>query len=268
MYNPLAPTPFFTRDNLAFGNTSTFGLLVDVISSDTDTLHIRGFTQSGAFTLKCNHAGDGEVQSFSFVLPDIPVSLTASFDQVDFAEPLANVNIHLTVNGDRIALLCQGLVGTIFGLSWPYSQQLTSMQQGGAIVHTRIVSPGAGEEVSFSTPTNELWELYGLVLKLTTSATVADRTVTLEIVTNRSLMIRKAAGTTQQASETQRYSFIHGGVTGVQIADQRQEIALPEVIYLPAQSSIETTTTNIQVGDQFDLIFPLIRRHYIVEDQS
>lgn len=260
--------PFFTRDDLAFGQASSFGLRVDLISDIAGTIKVRGYTKAGIFTFSITPDAVGDVETFNFNIPDVPVAVSVFYDQASFSAPVAHVSVNLTVNGDRIELLCQGTISTLFGLSWPRQPQLTSMQSQGAIEEIPVTSPSAGGDISGSIPSNEMWEIMGVAFKLTTDGTAADRTVAFRFFSNRNYQVKRVATVTQQASETIRYSFVPGGTSGVLLADNSTEVAIPAGIFIPSGGNFSSVTTNIQAGDQYDLIFIMARRHYIISSAA
>lgn len=254
--------PFLSRDMLAFGKQTTFSLIADVVANFTNEIEIRGYTIDGFFTYKIRPTLSSALQTFTFQIPDVPIAISV-FMVPGIGNNLSQyVTLHLGANENRIALLCQGQISPVYGISWPNQHPLMRDQAGGEIVEYTGLNPAAGAEVADEVPPLEVWEILAIKFTLVTNATVADRTVAIRLTTGEGSLLRRISTVTQQASETQTYHFIPGGTTGVITADTEQEIALPAGIILPGESSIASVTTNLQSADNFGAATYLVRRYF------
>ena len=254
--------PFLSRNQLAFEGSAVFGLSLDVVGHGTDTLQVRGFTKEGAFTFSQVIAAGSAIQTFAFAIPDVPVMVSVALAPSDTTGAVAHCVLYLTANGDRVAVLGQGIINALFAVTWPHQMPNNREQSEGAVVEIPITAPEAGNEMSISVGDNEIWEVFAVTLKLTADANAANRTVILQIQQGTDGEIRRAAGTTQQATEAQQYTFLTGGTSGVTVADQSQEIALPSRIMMFSGRSITTITTSIQAGDAYTDGSVFARRSY------
>ena len=254
--------PFLTRKMLAFEQGAAFSLLVHVVAHDTEAWELRGFTKEGPFTFRFLPVGDASLETFIFNIPDTPIHLSL-FPGIDAnASAYCYGVVHLRVNASRTYLLAQGACSFLHGICWPEQPVGNPFQLEGTIVAPAGAVPAAGAEATFTVPDNQVFEVLGVWIELTTSSTASDRTVAIIIEENSNLLSRNVAGTTQQASETQGYSFVPDGVTGVIVADESQEIKIRRGIILRPGSTLTTSTTNIQVADQFTALRILVRRWY------
>ncbi len=259
----IASLPFLTRTMLALQPGSQLSLDVDFVAHSMDDLEIKGFTRDGGFTHRFTPVGDSSIENFNFPLADIPIFISASLSPDVSAGSLAHTTIYLRVNDNRVALLCQGLIGGVFGISFPNQLPQTAMQALGATVSLTGANPAAGAEMIETVPDNQVWELLGAMITLVTDGTVANRTVQLVLTHNNGMKLKRAAGTNQTATQTQIYSFIPGGTSGVFATNASQEVAIPIGTILDAGSTIETLTTNLQAGDNFGTPKMWIRRNYL-----
>ncbi len=255
--------PFVTRKMLPWGDQGTFQLIVDVVSHVSgESMQLRGFTKDGPFTFTFLPDGTNAVQTFRFQISDIPIHVSVSNAGTTSEDVYAYAAVYLGVDTNRLTLLAQGTCGGMFGVAWPQSLPQNSMQSDGVVLTVNGTNPAAGAEVSDVVPDNQVWELLGIDLFLDTDANAADRTCRLDIQFEGQIYITRIAGATMQANEEHSLEFIPGGTTQTTVANETQEIALPPKLFLPAGTVIATTTTNIQVGDNYGTPHYFIRRHY------
>lgn len=257
------PLPFLTRDMLTFGNSSTIQLIVNIVGHDGHTFDLRGMTRSGLFTRRFRIVGNSSVESFTFNLPDIPINITLAANEADNIEAIAHATVHLAVDGNRMGTLAQGIVNGLFGISWPYQHPLSDPQISGGILQPTFTNPAAGAEINDTVPDNQIWEVLAYGVTLVTDSNAANRTVNLDFTFPDGSVMRRSSGTTQQASEQIDYNFIPGGTTAEVLANTTHEIALPARLILPAGSTITSTTTNKQAGDNYNQPHATVRVTYI-----
>lgn len=111
--------------------------------------------------------------------------------------------------------------------------------------------PAAGAEASITVPSDKAWRVHSFRVSLTSSATVATRRVSLEIVVGGSVIFATAAESTQVASESWTYYAGRFGLDKPARMGQ-QYIDFPLFpIMLPPGAIIRTFTESLQTGDNF-----------------
>lgn len=254
--------PFVTKNQLAFSHGSSFSLIVILTTTTLDPIDVRGFTKEGQFTFTITPTSVNVIETFTLNVPDIPVFLSVGYSPSVNEDLFAHVTVHLGINTNRAQLLVQGPIGLVHGISWPSVQSLDTFGTNGQVIRLSEVSPAAGSEFSITVPDQQTWELIWAQATLTTSATVGDRTVAVELASPDDAYIRRTSGATQQASEQIEYTFMPGGTTQTSIANELHEIALPPKILMQASDKIFSVTTNLQAGDSWNSIKFLVRRWF------
>ena len=254
--------PFLTRKMVDFEQGAVFSIIVDLIAQSTQAIVLTGLTKEGIFTYRIVPAASNNLQTFTFNVPDIPTMISLSVPPAGNPTDVNHVTAYLGVNTNRIALLCQGTISAYFGISWPNQHPPTAAQSKGEIAIVTGLDQAVGVEVADTVPSNQIWEVIAAQFTLVTSSTAANRTVAIVFTPADELIIRRAAGTVQTASQTQTYSFVPGGTNGVITANESQEVAIPSGIVLPPDFSISSVTTNIQTGDDFGPAIYIVRRTY------
>jgi hypothetical protein len=127
---------------------------------------------------------------------------------------------------------------------------------------TAVANPSAGAEIVYTAPTNEFVRIGQIYFELVTDSTVANRTVHLvvdNIDSDRRFDL--ASRSDQTASQTVTYT---GGNFGVNqtVTDDAQMIALPQPFFLIGGATLETETTNLQSGDQFQNVALFLERFH------
>jgi hypothetical protein len=156
----------------------------------------------------------------------------------------------ITVAGEATQTLAQDYVVGEYTVTWP----------GGLIRHntegpglTRIVvgtTPGAGNEILETVPTNVRWRVHGVRFSLTTSAAVANRRVRLLYKAPTADYQVFSAADVQAASLALSYNWSTDTRNHGTRLDQLRE-ALPVTGVLLSGHQIGTDTNNLQAGDQF-----------------
>lgn len=255
--------PFINRKMLSFDHGTTFAVEIKLVGHESHIYHMRGMTQAGFFTQSFQIAGDGSIETFVFPITDIPVSVSLLADEDSNPEAIGYAVLHLIANGNRIALLAQGIVNGLFGVAWPWQSPTTETQIKGGFFAPTLTTPAVGQEFTLTVPQNQIWEIHGLTLRLFASAAVANRTVAMHVILPDNSIDRKVAGTVQTASQTISYYFIPGGTNQVVVANSEQEVGLRSSIILPPGSIMRTDTANLQAGDQWSGDAGTVRITYI-----
>jgi hypothetical protein len=112
--------------------------------------------------------------------------------------------------GGVTATLLQGPVSSLQRIAWPGSLLLSSLDVAGILRSITGTDPAAGAEISETVPTGARWRLRALAATLVTSATVANRTVSLRVDDGTTGYFGTDAAGTQPASNTIRYNAAEG----------------------------------------------------------
>ncbi len=110
--------------------------------------------------------------------------------------------------------------------------------------------PAAGDEITITVPTRRRWRIHAIHITLITDATVADRQIIFWIDDGASVLYRYTLTTIQTASLTNLYSFAPSSTP--EIATTTKIVVPIPMFVLPAGCRIQTLTTNIQAGDNYN----------------
>lgn len=259
--------PFLNRAMLDFGSTSQISIQLSLISSLATDYVLRGMTKSGPFQYRFTAVGDGSIETKEFEMTDIPTLVGLYAAEDNNQRPIAHATVHLAVQGTKVGILAQGVVNTVFGITYPISLPPNSMQSGGAVFAPNIADPAAGAEMSLSVPNNQAWEILYMSLKLVTDGNAANRTVAFRIQDGVSYNRTYVAGTVQTATQTVTYNFTPGGTTGVSVANNEQFIKLDTPTFIMPLSTLSTVTTNMQATDNYSFPDLWVRCHFIDANQ-
>lgn len=119
-------------------------------------------------------------------------------------------------------------------------------------------SPAAGHDLSFIPSTGDSFQLLTLRAKLVTSAVVANRFPHFQIVNPSGQVLHEVVSVAAQAaSATVTYDLCGrngAAFQGGAVSDTVSSLALPDV-WWPADCTIRTVTTAIDVADQWSAIY-------------
>jgi len=121
----------------------------------------------------------------------------------------------------------------------------------GYVDYVDVTQPAAGANAAVSVPGQYGLVVLGARATLTTSATVANRLVSLDIINaNSSTRLRNPAPATIPASTTnQRYEFNAAYTTGASITNGPMAVPVNDLL-VPPGWTVQVTVDNIQTGDQ------------------
>ena len=166
------------------------------------------------------------------------------------------VSISLTRDAEnsnnRNQLLIQNYLQSGNALGFPGSKIQDSTEGPGVIRVITGTDPAAGAEITEAVPTNARWKLLGIRPRFVTSATAANRFVRIQYQSGTPDLFTTRAHDAQTASLNEFYVFAVNGefaaaiVTGIPWHNN----FLPD-IHLPAAADISTTTTGIEVDDNY-----------------
>jgi hypothetical protein len=156
-----------------------------------------------------------------------------------------------TINREQT--LCGGYITNDEGISYPnggYHEQTEGM---GVHVAYNMGTPGAGQELSYTIPSNSMFRPFAFSATLTTSATVANRQVQLICDEGSgSNYFKSPLGVAQAASLVWVYSFAKYPFATLQFNND-QLIFFDNVMKMTATLRIRTVTLGLQAGDQWSL---------------
>lgn len=254
--------PFLTREMLDFQGGKSMSLDVLLIAHSTNPIEVRGYTRDGYFTHRIVPLGLGNVETFTLRVTNIPVAVSVAPASTSTQNTHAAVSVYLSVEGNRMVMLCQGTINVMQSVSWPHQQPTQNVQLYGQVVAIDSPPSGANTEVGITVPNNQVWDVLGVLLVFEANATVGDRTIKINFSAADGPTIIRTAPATIQASETHTIHILPGGTSAVILANDSQEIGIPQKVILPSGSQINTETTGLTAGDQYTQAKVLVRRIY------
>jgi hypothetical protein len=111
-------------------------------------------------------------------------------------------------------------------------------------------TPGAGSEINETVPAGVIWQLKTFIYKLTTSATVANRTSHLIIDDGANVLLNSASVIAQVASNGLTYNTGDDAFS-LTVADNMVWLQSVASLRLLPGYRLRTLTTNLQAGDQY-----------------
>jgi hypothetical protein len=156
-----------------------------------------------------------------------------------------------------VQALAMGFVTARTPLVWPGGANLLPLDGPGNLRSVTGTTPGAGAEISETIATGSRAELIAFHAQLAASATVANRFPNLLLDDGANVYARSQISGAITASQTVQISWAQGYPAATQ---QTQFLApLPNFLRMGAGHRIRTSTTGIQVGDQYSLVQYLLR---------
>jgi hypothetical protein len=151
-----------------------------------------------------------------------------------------------------LGTLLQGYVTTYSALAWPGSPIQSSLEGGGYPRRIQGTLPAAGGEQSEVVPAGARWELRTWRARLTTSAVVGNRLPSL-VITGGGVQIAWIGWPTNLgASNSYLYFMSQGIVASGAVGWAQDNVALPQGMILSAGDFIQTTTSGLAGGDQYE----------------
>lgn len=248
------PLPFITRKMLNFEFGTRFELKIFARSKTTDEINIVGATKEGVFTYKHITSTSDSGNTATFSLSDMPIWITVCDINNAIKQGNLWVKVDLQVNGNILQTLCSGYVHQYKSITWPTTGNEQQLKSYGFFDVYTGANPAAGSETTITMPNGELWRITAITFTLTTSATVANRRVHVKINPKQNGSYDIISSVDQAASTARIYSCIPIGGAGTYSDDNDIIIPLPFDLWLPGESTITTSTTNIQAGDDFGVM--------------
>ncbi len=152
--------------------------------------------------------------------------------------------------GFQHLVLFKGFPTNSMPLSWPWGVNQTNLDCAGSIRSITGTTPAAGAEISETVPTFAKWQLLAIRIILVASGVAGNRTVILNFDDGTNVFARQGNINFQPASSTVDYNFApnYAGVVGLASTVYLQ---MPNPLFLMPGFRIRTTTTGIDVGDQY-----------------
>jgi hypothetical protein len=247
----LLSMPILLRKMLNFDFASKFELKVSHQAVTSHNFYVTGATRSGTFTYKVKTTGGaGAVESW-YPLNDVPIWVSVMDIDDDFGKGNLYVQVWLEINDNPVQSLCSGYVGEDTAISYPMTQNEQMSPAHNWTYSYSGANPAAGAECLITVPTGELWHIKSVNATLVTDATVSDRYVKWLFKTGTRVVGASMSSTSQSASLTRQYAAYaapyFAPVTFGTIITQ----PIPMDLWISAGDTIESSTTNLQAGDNF-----------------
>jgi hypothetical protein len=251
---------------LDFEYATKIEIQVDTIARNTGRALLHGITKTGQFTYRVDTTAGGGLNTQIFQIGEIPIYLSLD-DSVQVYQPgdLYTV-VSLLINGTKVYQYGAGYVSIRKSVSWPPSQNETAQFLKGDHVTRSSSDPAAGSEIVYTVSDGELLRIRAVRFTLVAAAAAASRRVHLVFTFNTTPVYDIIANTDQIISETKIYSGVAGGGGSASTNDNDIYIPLPTEIVMGATDTIETSTFNLQAGDNYSsmLILAEMLRNPIV----
>ena len=125
----------------------------------------------------------------------------------------------------------------------------------------KLAAPVAGAEVDLTPRGLGDWRIMNLALSLVTSATVANRTITLTADDGTDVYFRAPAIASQAASLTGLYTAYEGSDAETLVAGE-VTLGWPDHgLWLPQGAHLRTQTDLIEVDDQYGAVVALVEEY-------
>lgn len=153
--------------------------------------------------------------------------------------------------GLSVGTLLAGYVGLFVTLSYPNSPVEPPVSGHGAIKPITGTNPAAGAEVVETVPAGARWRIIGFSASLVTSATAANRTVSLIADDGGNAVALGVSDTVQTAGQTRFYFF---APLGAPQTNNPNSFSVPfPPVTLPAGFRIRTATSLIEADDDWGI---------------
>ncbi len=154
----------------------------------------------------------------------------------------------------RDQLLMQDYVSSGYAVSWPGGLLRLSTEGPGATQYgVQPGGPGAGFDFSVAFATNSRTRLMALQVKLTTSAVVANRIPTINIVAAGGPIYSVAVAAPIPAS-TVAIINLGVGVGAPSVSSNNHILPIPDNLYIQGLGSVGSTTVALQAADAYTAI--------------
>lgn len=255
------PLPFVTRKMLNFEYATTFEIVLRYRSRSTQPIIITGATKEGVFTFEFKLTSTTSVITHRFPIPDMPIWISIIDKNSTIDDGSTYITSYLSINKNNVLNMTAGYISRHKGMSWPQTQRENSTLLEGELGVINGTDPAAGNETSVDCPTGFKLRVRAITFTLVTSATVANRRVHVKITNYGADVYEFISSIDQAAGTTRKYTLMPIGGAGTYGDDNDIIIPIPENITLKESDQIITSTTNLQVGDNFSSTVALIERY-------
>lgn len=260
--NGFSPVPFLTREMLKFGRSAKLELRITSIADGAIVVLTRGITRAGIISFPHTSSADSTRSSTIIRIDDIPALVSIVPIATSLTHGRLWVELDLLVNGDNVFPMVSGLLSSAKGLSWPNSSMIDTIPGRGAFVRVNTANPAAGAQIAFTTVANETFRLLYASVTLVTDANAANRRLHLVITDVTGPEVDIIASVDQAASLTRVYSFIQNPGALDEADDDNITVPLPKDLWIRGESTIATTLTNGQTGDNLGILSMLVEKFY------
>lgn len=248
---------------LDFAKSVLFDLELITYSTVAQPVLVDGYTKEGPFHFNKIHAGTGAAETDIIGIPDFPIALVLSTDSTVIERGEFFATVYLRMNGERVQKLCAGYVSKQVGISFPASQSDSEFSDRGNFGDMSIDDPAAGANFAGNAPTNQILHIIGATFDFTTDANAADRRVHLQLEMGPLGNLIDCFGATDQAASlTRRYHFNLWPTIPDETDDNDILVPIPHEIWVGSGQAINSSVTNIQVGDQLANITVLFEKFF------
>ncbi len=168
-----------------------------------------------------------------------------------FRQGQCHIVLSLVINDDTLYHLCSGIVYANMGVTYPNTSRGDSRPGGGNLTDITGTNPAAGSEISETVTSGEVWRLISMTFTLVTSATVANRRVHFQVNGGEGRLLDAFSDIDQPASTTRQYTVAAFGNLPDREDGDDILIPIPPDFLVSNTDTLETSTTNLQSGDNF-----------------
>ena len=236
-----------------FAEAKSPRLRIIYFSDEIRKIIVRGLTKTGLI----HHAFDTDnsrtPQTQTIPITEIPLTLHVESPYYTAHRGSLFVQIVIEFAGVPATTLAADYITTHTPLSWPGSG-INAPTSGRGYLHEREVDdPPVSEDLATFPPTNTLWHITGVRFMLTTSATVATRIPRIWIVGPSGQVTYSTSPTSGQPASTS-FHYIFAPYNNIPAAYGAYIHGEFTPTYMTLSHQLQTSTTGIQVNDQFSLI--------------
>lgn len=158
-----------------------------------------------------------------------------------------------------LATLLQGYVTSVQAIAYPGSPIIGSLEGAGVLRSVVGTTPGAGADITETVPTGARWEVLTMSATFTASVAVANRFPLYQMDDGVQTFYRFGLLAALTASQVRAIVWHQGGLGAVVDQNNSISVPLPVGIRMAAGFRMRTTTTNIDVADQWSLVRYVVR---------
>ena len=225
-------------------------LLVESYSNSARTLQIRGFTENEQIIADHTTNSDRTRATSVISVTDAPVMLNVRSATTGVKSGECYVEVSLRVEGVIVAMLGCGYVTDTSTVMWPGGMNESSLAGPGLVRSITGTNPAAQVELSETVPTGAIWVIDSIKVLLVTDANVANRFCFLTIDDGTNEVFRAASLASITASLTWNLIWSTQGSQSTGSSSSANSV-LPITMMVPGGYRIKTTTSSLQVGDNF-----------------